>query len=63
MIDDVTELGSMVQKEDNGTYTAIAAFTGLDDKYLAEELSNTMVEAINSFLNQRGVGLVKKMMQ
>lgn len=60
---ETTELCSSVQKEDDGTYTALAIFTGLDDEELAEELSNTMVEAIQLYLSRHGIDAVKKLMQ
>lgn len=62
-MDDTTELGSLVQKEDDGTYTALAVFTGLDNEELAEELSLTMVEAIQQYLCKHGVHSCKMSMQ
>ena len=49
------ELGTMTQKEDNGTYTAVIVMNNLDDESNAEAMCTVMAEAIEGYLSQRGV--------
>ncbi len=49
------ELGTMIQEEDNGTYTAVIVMNNLDDESNAEAMCKVMAEAIEGYLSQRGV--------
>lgn len=51
---DKSELGTMVQQEDDGTYTAVAAMNGLTED-MAEEMAIIMREAISDYLERNGV--------
>jgi len=52
-----SELGTMVQQEDDGTYTAVVVMDGLTED-TAEEMAVTMREAISDYLERNGVRAV-----
>ncbi len=50
-----SELGTCVQQEDNGTFTAAAVMLNFNDEEAAQAMSVVMVDAIHDYLNQSGV--------
>ena len=52
--DRITELGTMTQQEDDGTFTAIVAMTGLAED-LAEDTADIMQAAITQFFKENGL--------
>jgi len=52
--DYTTELSSMIQLEDDGTYTGIVAMTGLSED-LAEDTADIMYTAVTKFFKDNGL--------